>query len=114
MSKKIEKLREWGCDINGALERFLNDQDLFNECLLMFVEDDNIEELSRHINDENQQVPFVIVHTLKGVSGNLGLTPLYESLVVLCESLRNNKYDKNSGEYEIVDNNIKTFLEIMR
>lgn len=114
MSERIKKLREWGCDINGAFERFLNDQELYNECLLMFVDDDNIKELEKHINDENQQVPFILVHTLKGVSGNLGITPLYKSLVVLCESLRNNKYDKNSDEYNKVDKNLKKFLEIMK
>jgi HPt (histidine-containing phosphotransfer) domain-containing protein len=113
MSETIEKLRDWGCDIDGAFERFLNDRDLYNECLSMFVEDENIFELEKHINDDNQQVPFVIVHTLKGVAGNLGITPLYESLVTLCESLRVNKYDKNSGEYERVDRDLKKFLSIM-
>lgn len=113
MLQRIEELRDWGCDINGAFERFLNDQELYNECLLMFVEDENISELKNHINDENQHVPFMIVHTLKGVAGNLGITPLYESLVVLCESLRCNNYDKDSGEYEIVEKNINKFLEIM-
>lgn len=113
MANKIEKLRNWGCDIDGAFERFLNDGDLYDECLMMFVEDENIDALKDHINDKDQQVPFVIVHTLKGVTGNLGLTPLYESLVILCENLRNNKYDPKSGIYERVQSDLDKFVEIM-
>jgi HPt (histidine-containing phosphotransfer) domain-containing protein len=113
MATKIEKLRDWGCDIDGAFARFLNDEELFNECLIMFIDDENLTELKEHINDEDQQVPFVITHTLKGVAGNLGLTPLYESLVTLCESLRNNEYDPKSGYFEQVQSDIEKFLEIM-
>lgn len=114
MANKIEELRSWGCDIDGAFERFLNDEDLYDECLIMFVEDENIDALKEHITDEDQQASFVIVHTLKGVTGNLGLTPLYESLVILCESLRHNEYDPKSGYYEIVQSNLDKFLEIMK
>lgn len=114
MSNKIELLRNWGCDIDGAFARFLNDQDLYNECLNMFVVDENIKELKEHINDKDQKVPFVIVHTLKGVVGNLGITPLYESLVTLCDSLRNSEYDPKSGYYETVQSDLDKFLEIMK
>ncbi|MCY1152425.1 MAG: Hpt domain-containing protein [Sphaerochaetaceae bacterium] len=114
MKEKLNKLKNWGCDINGALERFLNDKDLYFECLSMFEEDENFEALKLHINDSNQKIPFGYVHTLKGVSGNLGITPLFESLSELCEALRNEVYDPNSGLYErtVVDYNI--FLEIMK
>jgi HPt (histidine-containing phosphotransfer) domain-containing protein len=114
MDEKLNKLKNWGCDINGALERFLNDKDLYCECLLMFVEDDNFKSLKLHINDEDKKVPFSYVHTLKGVAGNLGLSPLFESLSELCDALRVDDYYVNSGLYErtVVDYNI--FLEIMK
>lgn len=113
MIGKLEALREWGCDIDTALERFLNDEQLFNECLVMFLDDENLTELKKHINDEDQNVPFSIVHALKGVSGNLGLSPLYDSLVILCESLRSNTYKSDNGEFEEVQKNIDKFIEIM-
>ncbi|NCD04743.1 MAG: Hpt domain-containing protein [Spirochaetia bacterium] len=114
MEEKLNKLKNWGCDINGALDRFLNDKDLYYECLSMFVEDQNFAALKLHINDANQKKPFSYVHTLKGVAGNLGISPLFESLSELCEALRNNEYDPNSGLFErtVVDYNI--FLEIMK
>lgn len=114
MSERVKKLKSWGCDIDGAFERFLNDEELYDECLDLFIADENILALKEHIEDEDQQVPFVIVHTLKGVAGNLGLTPLYESLVTLCESLRVNKYDPKSGEYERVQKELDKFLELMK
>ncbi|MDC7243858.1 MAG: Hpt domain-containing protein, partial [Sphaerochaetaceae bacterium] len=78
------------------------------------VDDDNFISLKLHINDEDQRVPFTYVHTLKGVAGNLGISPLFESLSELCEALRASKYYSNSGLYErtVVDYNI--FLEIMK
>lgn len=114
MEEKLNKLKNWGCDINGALDRFLNDKDLYNECLLMFVDDENFASLKLHINDDDQKKAFAYVHTLKGVAGNLGITPLFESLSELCEVLRNNIYNTKSGLYErtVVDYNI--FLEIMK
>lgn len=113
MEEKLIKLENWGCDIQGALNRFLNDKDLYFECLNMFVDDENFESLKIHINNEDQRVPFSYVHTLKGVAGNLGITPLFESLSDLCEALRASNYNPDSGLYErtIVDYNI--FLEIM-
>lgn len=113
MQNKIKNLRNWGCDIDGALDRFLNDDDLYKECLEMFLEDENLFELKKHINDTDQSVPFSIVHALKGVSGNLGLTPLFETLSVLCESLRDNSYNPKSGEFEKVQDNIDNFIKIM-
>ena len=114
MEKKLEKLKNWGCDVSGALERFLNDQKLYCECLNMFIEDDNFVSLRLHINNTNQEIPFGYVHTLKGVAGNLGLTPLYHSLCELCDALRTNSYSPNSGLYERTVTNYKLFLEIMK
>lgn len=113
MDNKIKMLRDWGCDIDGAFERFLNDKNLYYECLLMFVKDENIVAIDKEINNSDVQVPFAIVHSLKGVAGNLGLTPLYESLVILCESLRNNQYDSKSGYYVKVKADLDKFLTIM-
>lgn len=27
MDRKLERLRDWGCDVDGALERMLDDED---------------------------------------------------------------------------------------
>ena len=114
MEEKLIKLKNWGCDIQGAMDRFLNDGDLYFECLIMFVNDENFKLLKMHINDNDQRVPFTYVHTLKGVAGNLGLSPLFDSLSDLCEALRGSDYNPNSGLYErtLVDYNV--FLEIMK
>ena len=40
MCEVLEKLRAWGCDLDGALERFLGDEELYKSCLPMVAEDE--------------------------------------------------------------------------
>lgn len=90
MTTTLEKLSYWGADVNQALARFLNDEELYKECLQMFKADDNFQQLGSSITDENYEQAFENAHTLKGVAGNLALTPLYTAISEIVESLRCN------------------------
>lgn len=92
MDRRIEgllaELKNWGCDIDGALERFLEDRQLYAECLRMAAEDPAYELLEKAFRAGAEQEAFDCAHTLKGVLGNLGLTPLFEAAVRMTELLR--------------------------
>ena len=45
MCEVLEKLRAWGCDLDGALERFLGDEELYKSCLPMVAEDESFDGL---------------------------------------------------------------------
>lgn len=94
MNTKLEALKKWGCDITGSLERFVNDEDLYVSCLDMFIEDESFTELPLAIANEQWEDAFNHAHSLKGVSGNLGLTPLFDKICALVEALRHQEYDK--------------------
>lgn len=40
MSELTDRLRAYGADMDGAMERFVGDEELFGECFSMFLEDD--------------------------------------------------------------------------
>lgn len=93
MSKFINDLQEYGADVNGALERFVNDEELYHKCIKMFDEGDEFEKLEEAIRSKEYDKAFEFAHSLKGVSGNLGLDPLYNAICALVEDLRHHEYD---------------------
>ena len=75
------------------MERFVNDEDLYIECMQEFLCDESFENLKSAINNGNYAAAFEHAHNLKGVSGNLGLEPLYGAVSDLVERLRSKQYD---------------------
>lgn len=104
MSRLIDKLSAYGADVQGIMERFLNDEELYINCLNTFFEDESFDALGVSIKNKHYEEAFNYAHTLKGVSGNMGLTPLYNFIVVLVESLRGNYYSQIDEQYSDVIN----------
>ncbi len=76
-----------GGDYEGACKRLINEK-LLLRFLQKFPEDPSMQLLRDAVNKEDIENSFRSVHTLKGVSGNLGLTVLYNAAVNLTEQLR--------------------------
>lgn len=93
MDKKLIKMKELGCDVEGALERLLNDEEFLLDCAGEVVRDDNFALLKEGLEEKNLQKAFDAAHTLKGICGNTGLTPLCDVLIPLVEELRAGKID---------------------
>ena len=65
-----------------------------------FLNDKSFDELTSALSEGNVDKAFRAAHTLKGVSGNLGFTGLYNSANKLTSLLRN--ADTVSSEAEII------------
>ena len=87
----IDKLFMWGCDTDTALERVLGDEKIYLKFLRDYCKDDDLYKLRDFILADNSEEGFPLAHTLKGVYGNLGLTPLYDNMCEIAELLRNGK-----------------------
>ena len=74
MCEVLEKLRAWGCDLDGALERFLGDEELYKSCLPMVAEDEAFDGLKEALAEDERKKAFDCAHTLKGVFANMGIT----------------------------------------
>ena len=102
MNVLIESLRAYGADVNGALARFLGDEELYVSCLSDFLEDPCFAELGHALRAGDYARAFDCAHTLKGVAGNMGLSPLYQAVSVLVESLRSKEYADLPAQYHEV------------
>jgi len=83
-----QKLAENGADVQGTLSRFAGNEAIYSKFLLKFKADPNFQALKQSLDGENMEEAFKAAHTLKGVSINLGLMPIYEAASAMSELLR--------------------------
>ena len=98
----LQALRAYGADVDGALARFLDDSELYEQCFRQFMEDENFPQMDEAIRTCNYQRAFETAHTVKGVAGNMGLTPLYNAVCTLVEALRAQRYDDVAALYAVI------------
>ena len=105
----IDSLREYGANIEEALERCMGMEDFYLEMVEMALADERFELLGKYLEDGNLDEAFETVHALKGTIGNLAITPLYNVILELTEHLRKREdidykplYDKLIEQYNLV------------
>ncbi|MBE5905835.1 MAG: Hpt domain-containing protein [Lachnospiraceae bacterium] len=111
MSMFLEKFTAYGADVEGVMDRFMEDEDLLMMCLDQFVADDEIAQLEECMGKEDYKQAFEVAHALKGVTGNLGLTPLFQATCILVESLRHGNYDNVDEELAAVVQKREEFVK---
>ncbi len=97
----FEELEELGVDVNNGLERVMDDEPLYETMLGMFIEKINsnpirVEDFSAESLDEL----IKRVHILKGLTGNLAMTPLFERYKRILDLLRTDRAGEALEEYE--------------
>lgn len=113
MSRLIDELKEWGCDVDVAMDRFIQDEDLYISCLEKFIDDASFGQLKICLEEKNYEETFNHAHTLKGVAANLGLDPLFACISSMVEDLRVEKYDQLEKQLAEIDKAHARFCEIM-
>ncbi len=83
------QLEENGADVEATLNRFMGNDAIYQKFLGKFPGDPNYANLGTNIESGNYEEAYKCAHALKGVVGNLGLTPIYEAVSTLVEELRN-------------------------
>ncbi len=81
-------LEEAGVAVQETLERFMGDQEMLLSFLRAFPSDENMPALRQALDAQDAQTAFRAAHTLKGVTGNLGFTALYQWASQVTEALR--------------------------
>ena len=99
MNETLAKLKNYGCDIDGALVRTLGDCDFLLSCITATLEEPEFEKLGDALKKQDAVEAFEYAHALKGVAANVGLTPLYDRLVRIVEPLRLGKAQGLEIEY---------------
>lgn len=89
-----EKLMGAGIDVPVALERFMGNEALLERFLKKFLKDASYEKLVAAIDAHHGEEALAAAHTLKGVSGNLAMTELFDLLTQQVAAFRARDWDK--------------------
>ncbi len=84
-----DALQELGVNVKEGLGRCLNNEGFYLRMVNKALDDEeNFRRLSAAVAAGDKAAAFEAAHALKGVAGNLSLTPLYEPLSEMTELLR--------------------------
>ena len=84
----INKLREYGANVDEGLSRCLNKEDFYIMLVNKAIEETKLSELEKQLNGKDLDAAFETAHALKGMYANLSLTPLAEPISEITELLR--------------------------
>ena len=107
----IEALKEYGADVEGGLKRCMNNETFYLNLVPKAVADDACERLFDAVAGKRYQEAFEIAHSLKGVAGNLGLTPIFTPASALTEYFRNDVDESKEEEFKALTNEVLTQQE---
>lgn len=95
----IDVLKEYGADTAEGLARCMNKEDFYLKMVNMGLKDERFTTLKGALESNNLKDAFEMSHALKGVLGNLALTPMFEPISELTELLRNEQPGDYIGLY---------------
>lgn len=84
----IESLKDAGANVEEGLSRCLGKEDFYLKMVRMGLSSQNFGLLGESLKEKDYGRAFELCHSLKGVVGNLSLTPLYDLICALTEKLR--------------------------
>ena len=105
----IDKLKAFGCNVEEGLSRCMNEEFFYIHLVTSLITetDKKLPLLEEAINQNDLQKAFEYAHGLKGVYGNLAITPLYEKISNVTELLR----AKEEADYPSLIKEIKILYE---
>ena len=105
----IEKLKAFGANAEEGLQRCMNNEAFYLKMVSRFMEDKTFEKLKASVASGDLEEAFKAAHALKGVLGNLSLTPLFDIIYEMTELLRNQTkcdYGPYIAKYEALYQNL--------
>ncbi|MBQ9032417.1 MAG: Hpt domain-containing protein [Parasporobacterium sp.] len=100
----IDALREYGANVEEGLSRCLGKEDFYLKLVNMALRDAGFDKLKAAVEANDKEAAFEAAHALKGVLGNLALTPIFTPASEMTELLR----AKEDADY---DSYLKKILE---
>ena len=100
----IDALKQFGCNTDDGLSRCIGNEAFYFKLIGKVIDDKNFQMLEDAVASKDLDKAFDAAHSLKGVLGNLALTPVYQPVYEITELLRERK-DIDYSEY------IKTISE---
>lgn len=90
----LDELKELDVNVDEALQRFLNKAELYEKMLKKLPPVLDGKRVLTAIDAGDIDGAIETAHTMKGVLGNLSITPLYKSYTDIVALLRSNEVDE--------------------
>lgn len=103
----IDQLKDYGANVDEGVARCMGDQGFYLKMVALALSDDKLPQLKAAIKDNNLEKAFDYAHAMKGVYGNLSLTPLYDAVSKITEKLR----AKEQADYSPMLSAVSTELD---
>lgn len=87
----FEELKELGVDVDGGLKRINGNEKLYTKLLGTFTKSIDTYCVAPDFDAADCEEIIEKTHAIKGVSGNLSMTPLYEAYTKIVDLLRAGK-----------------------
>lgn len=113
MNEKI--LKKAGIDCLAGIRRFSGNAALYEKYLKKFAADENFKLAKNAIEEKNYEDMLKYVHTLKGVTGNLSMTELFNScseLVIVIRDKEFNRVDEIFNRISVLHSNVCEAISI--
>ena len=93
----LEKLRAYGADVDEGMGRCMNNEVFYLRLVNMAADDGGFEKLRAAMENGDRKGSFEAAHALKGMLGNLALTPVSRPASELTELLRSETGDETEA-----------------
>ncbi len=94
----LQGLRDFGADVDTGLTRCMNSEAFYLKMVRKMIDTTSLSELKDALVARDLAKAFELCHGMKGVAGNLSLTPVYLTVNEMTELLRS-RTDTDYGPY---------------
>ena len=98
----VENLKAYGANVEEGLGRCMKNEAFYLRLVNMAAEDAGFDRLREAVERNDTKAGFEAAHALKGMLGNLALTPLAEPASELCELYRGGAEADGSALWEVI------------
>ena len=84
----LDALRAYGANVDEGLARCINNESFYLRMAGMALADGHFDALKAALEAGDAPAAFSAAHALKGALGNVSLTPIYEPVCVLSDTLK--------------------------
>ena len=84
----LDNLRKYGADVDEGIKRCLDDEEFYIDLVKSVIPDERLDELEKLVAAKDFDKAFEVAHALKGMYGNISITPVYDPICEITELLR--------------------------
>lgn len=94
-----DALLAYGADYTTGMTRCLNKEDFYFKMIKMVAANEKFDSLGKALAAKDLKAAFDDAHALKGVVGNVALTPLFAAIEEIVEPLRRGEDNDYTATY---------------